>query len=118
MRKLHVAMVIGGALLASASVAEGQRGKVPKGQMPSAGMCRIWIDGVPPGRQPAQTDCATARANAPANSRILTGLNTGNVSGTYDPRYPNRTGGTYDPRYPNRTGGVYDPRYPNGNGGT
>jgi len=36
-------------------------------------MCRIWINGVPPGRQPAQTDCATARANLPPNATIIYG---------------------------------------------
>jgi hypothetical protein len=36
-------------------------------------MCRVWIDGVPPGRQPAPTDCATARRTAPANARIVYG---------------------------------------------
>lgn len=47
--------------------------KIPPGQLPPAGMCRIWIDGVPPGRQPAPTDCQTAVANKPANARILWG---------------------------------------------
>ncbi len=46
---------------------------VPPGQRPPAGMCRIWINGVPPGRQAAPTDCATARANVPANGRVLVG---------------------------------------------
>ena len=47
--------------------------RVPPGQMPPAGMCRIWIDGVPPGRQPAATDCATAERNRPSNARVLYG---------------------------------------------
>ena len=52
---------------------KGKRGpdKVPPGHLPPAGMCRVWIDGVPPGRQPRPTDCATARRDAPANSRIV-----------------------------------------------
>jgi hypothetical protein len=52
----------------------------PKGQptMPSAyrppqGMCRIWIEGVPPGQQPAPTDCVTAVRNRPANGRVIFG---------------------------------------------
>jgi hypothetical protein len=54
MSKTRIAMVIGGALLAAAPAAGAQgRGSVPPGQMPSPGMCRVWIDGVPPGRQPA-----------------------------------------------------------------
>ncbi|MGZ8493336.1 MAG: hypothetical protein ACXWZS_14155, partial [Gemmatirosa sp.] len=46
---------------------------VPRGHLPPPGLCRIWIDGVPPGRQPRATDCATARRNRPANARILYG---------------------------------------------
>jgi hypothetical protein len=47
--------------------------KIPPGQLPPAGMCRIWIDGVPPGRQPAPTDCQTAVATKPANARVIWG---------------------------------------------
>lgn len=48
-------------------------GKVPPGHLPPAGMCRIWIDGVPPGQQPAPTDCATAVATKPGNARVIWG---------------------------------------------
>jgi hypothetical protein len=43
-------------------------------------MCRIWIDGVPPGHQQAPTDCETAVRNQPPNSRIIWGDNTTNRS--------------------------------------
>lgn len=46
---------------------------VPPGFFPPAGMCRIWIDGVPAGKQPAPTDCASAVRNRPANARVLFG---------------------------------------------
>ncbi len=37
-------------------------------------MCRVWIDGVPPGRQPATTDCVTARARATSSGgRVIYG---------------------------------------------
>jgi hypothetical protein len=49
---------------------------VPPGHLPPAGMCRIWIDGVPPGKQPAPTDCNTAIARRPANARVLFGNDT------------------------------------------
>jgi hypothetical protein len=82
---------------------------IPPGQMPPAGMCRIWIDGVPPGRQPAPTDCTTAQRNVPANGRVIYG------SGT-QPSYPNRNypagtvhNGRYDPRLDPRSP-QYDPR--------
>jgi hypothetical protein len=119
MQKTRIALVIGGALFAATSVAGAQmRDNIPQGQMPSPGMCRVWLDGVPAGRQPAQTDCVTARRSAPANSRIIYGSQTGaTVQG--DPRKttvdgdPRKSGqvignGTYDPR---RTDdGRYDSR--------
>lgn len=76
-------------LVLSAGVAEAQRRPsqsgnaqteqsrrdpaVPKGFAPPAGMCRIWINGVPPGNQPAPTDCASAVRNRPANGKVLFG---------------------------------------------
>ena len=36
---------------------------VPPGQMPPAGLCRVWYDGVPPGRQPGVTSCSEAVAS-------------------------------------------------------
>lgn len=55
-----------------------QRGtrKVPPGHLPPRGMCRVWIDGVPPGRQPAPTSCANAqrdRVHYGANARVIYG---------------------------------------------
>ncbi|MBA3645847.1 MAG: hypothetical protein H0W63_06670 [Gemmatimonadaceae bacterium] len=44
---------------------------VPHGFAPPAGMCRIWIDGVPADLQPAPTDCATAVKNRPLNGRVI-----------------------------------------------
>src|ERR1700694_4254970 len=46
---------------------------VPPGFYPPAGMCRIWINGVPAGQQPAPTDCASAVRNRPANGKVLFG---------------------------------------------
>lgn len=46
---------------------------VPPGFLPPAGMCRIWINDVPPGQQPAPTDCASAVRNRPVNGRVLFG---------------------------------------------
>jgi hypothetical protein len=36
-------------------------------------MCRIWIDGLPPARQPEPTDCATAVRERPAGARVIFG---------------------------------------------
>ena len=64
------------ALGLAASPAVAQRGqgpdKVPRGHYPPRGMCRIWFDGVAPGRQPAPTDCETAFRRAPDRARIIT----------------------------------------------
>jgi hypothetical protein len=46
---------------------------VPPAFYPPAGMCRIWINEVPAGQQPAPTDCASAVRNRPANGRVLFG---------------------------------------------
>ena len=46
---------------------------VPPGFYPPAGMCRIWINGVPAAQQPAPTDCASAVRNRPANGKVLFG---------------------------------------------
>ncbi|HEX2212374.1 MAG TPA: hypothetical protein VHH12_02720, partial [Mycobacterium sp.] len=44
---------------------------IPRGHLPPAGMCRVWIDGMPPGRQARPTDCRTAVRNAPRNARVI-----------------------------------------------
>jgi hypothetical protein len=46
---------------------------VPPGFFPPAGMCRIWLNEVPAGQQPAPTDCASAVRNRPSNGRVLFG---------------------------------------------
>jgi len=46
---------------------------VPAAYRPPAGMCRIWIGGVPPGQQAAPTDCVTAVRNRPANGFVIFG---------------------------------------------
>ena len=44
---------------------------IPRGHLPPRGMCRVWIDGVPPGRQARPTDCRTAARNAPPRARVI-----------------------------------------------
>jgi hypothetical protein len=46
---------------------------VPSAFYPPVGMCRIWINEVPAGQQPAPTDCASAVRNRPTNGRVLFG---------------------------------------------
>ncbi len=94
--RLVVLALVG--LIASASLAEAQRpvpvnprtntvpqrgsGQVvPRAFYPPAGMCRIWINEVPAGQQPAPTDCASAVRNRPANGRVLFGDDPPNPKG-------------------------------------
>ena len=49
------------------------KGGVPREFLPPAGMCRVWMDGVPPQQQPAPTDCASAVRNKPSNARVIYG---------------------------------------------
>ena len=44
---------------------------VPQTHLPPPGMCRIWLDNVPPAQQPAPTDCASAARNLPRNGRLI-----------------------------------------------
>ncbi|WP_373065283.1 hypothetical protein [Gemmatimonas sp.] len=46
---------------------------IPKGYRPPAGMCRVWVEGVPAAQQPAPTDCASAVRNKAANGRVIYG---------------------------------------------
>lgn len=67
--------------LALAAPAEGQRrdrdrdrnDDIPKAYVPPPGMCRVWLDGVPAGQQPAPTECKTALRNKPAKARVIFG---------------------------------------------
>lgn len=71
-RSLSVAA--GVALISLSAPAQAQEGfGIPPEFVPPAGMCRIWIDNVPAGQQPAPTDCITAVRNRPANGRVLFG---------------------------------------------
>ena len=58
-----------------AGVATAQQGgdDVPKAYRPPPGMCRIWLNKVPPKQQPAPTDCPTAVRNRPPNGRVIFG---------------------------------------------
>jgi len=62
-----------GSLVAQSRSDKGEKVEIPKEYMPPAGMCRVWIDGVPAAQQPAPTDCATAVRTRPANSRVIYG---------------------------------------------
>ena len=46
---------------------------VPPGHYPSAGECRLWYAGKPPGQQPRPTSCASLRGRVPAGAFVLYG---------------------------------------------
>lgn len=73
--KLAAVLIAATATTASAQTGGRNSNGVPPGQRPPDGMCRVWVDGVAPGRQSAVTDCATAQAQArvTANSRVIYG---------------------------------------------
>jgi len=98
-------IIIATAGVATAATAQG-RGRnatgYPPGFRPPPGMCRVWIQGVPPGHQPGVTDCITARASARYNSRVIYG------DRGYNPVY-------YNPNY-RRTPGIYSRTIYDGDG--
>jgi|SRR5688572_3430918 len=49
--------------------------KIPPGHLPPRGLCRVWIDGVPPGQQPPVESCTQARVRAASttNARVIYG---------------------------------------------
>jgi len=72
MSRWVVVMVVAFAAPLGAQV-PGAGTTVPDGYRPPPGMCRIWIENVPPDRQPAPTDCATAVRRRPANAKVIFG---------------------------------------------
>ena len=48
---------------------------IPPGHLPPRGLCRVWIDGVPPGQQPPVTSCAQAESDRfrYSNARVIYG---------------------------------------------
>ena len=115
------------AMVAGTSEAQGngRNGRnqgIPPGQMPPAGMCRVWYDNLPPGRQPRATSCDQAErlASRDRNARVIYG-NDVYGSNSRDQRYRDRAYGntnpndrTYGNTYPNDR--VYGNTYPNTNG--
>jgi hypothetical protein len=70
----HFAALLAGFALSAATLhAQSSSSNVPDSHRPPPGMCRIWIDGVPPTHQPAPTDCATAIRKRPLNARVVFG---------------------------------------------
>lgn len=68
-----------GSLALAAPTAEAQsRGTdrtedIPRAYVPPPGMCRVWLDDVPAGQQPAPTDCKTALRKKPPKAQVIFG---------------------------------------------
>jgi len=76
-RILPLITLVCSASLAGVAHAQDRGGKgeeeVPKAYRPPPGMCRIWLEKVPPKQQPAPTDCPTAVRNRPPNGQVIFG---------------------------------------------
>jgi hypothetical protein len=57
--------------VASGGGADRARLGIPSGQLPRPGLCRVWIPGVPPGRQALARTCDNVLATAPPGSWVL-----------------------------------------------
>jgi hypothetical protein len=93
MRSVTAALVLIGAIAVPAA-AQGRGGwsqdRVPPGQMPPAGLCRVWYSGVPPGRQPPPMSCRDAEriASRSRDARVVYGAERpANRRDGYDDRY-------------------------------
>jgi hypothetical protein len=116
MKRAALALILIG-LAASPALAQG-RGKnkqgIPPGHVPPDGLCRVWYEGVPPGRQPRPTGCDEAEriASRDRDARVIYGSGPRQNAPIYrdDRRYPGdiyRDGDVYggtDGRRPNPTG--------------
>jgi hypothetical protein len=52
---------------------ETHSSKIPPGQMPPPGKCRIWFPGKPPGQQPPPGDCRELKSNIPPGAWLIRG---------------------------------------------
>ena len=52
---------------------ESRLPKIPPGQMPPPGKCRIWFPGEPPGKQPPPGDCRELRHQVPPGAWLIRG---------------------------------------------
>lgn len=99
MRTAAVTIIVIG-LAATAGLDAQGRGRraqgVPPGQLPPAGLCRVWYDGQPPGRQPAPTNCDRAEqiASRDRNARVIYGNRSGRADEGWRTNDDNRTGGS------------------------
>ena len=83
----HLALLLAGFAFSTATLQAQSSSGVPDSNRPPPGMCRIWIDGVPPAHQPAPTDCATAIRKRPMNARVVFGNEPAGVERGFAPSH-------------------------------
>ena len=87
-------------LTATAGIQAQGRGRqaqgIPPGHVPPAGQCRVWYDNVPPGRQPAPTNCDRAEqiASRDRDARVIYGNRTSRADEDWRTSDSYRTGGS------------------------
>ena len=52
---------------------ESRSPRIPPGQMPPPGKCRIWFPGEPPGQQPPPGDCSDLERQVPPGALLIRG---------------------------------------------
>jgi hypothetical protein len=87
----YLAILVAGLALSTATLHAQASNSVPESHRPPPGMCRIWIDGVPPTHQPAPTDCATAIRKRPMNARVVFGSDARGNERSFAPAPPRQT---------------------------
>ncbi len=99
-----LAGALGCASMSAQRTQEVGYGGVSPADYPPAGMCRVWLEGLPRDRQPGATDCETARRAAAGRVRVLYGDEAPGrgEAGGGDYGLPAPSGGDY---------GGYSPRY-------
>ena len=70
---MPVLLVCAAAASLQAQESRESSARVPAAYAPPAGLCRLWIEGVPASQQPAPTDCANAIKNRPSNAAVVFG---------------------------------------------
>ena len=45
--------------------------KIPPGHLPPPGQCRVWVQGLPPGKQPRARGCSGIEDSAPPSSWVV-----------------------------------------------
>ncbi len=73
MLKSLIVIAVSGLFAIGTSVSAQGTQRVPDSYRPPPGMCRIWLNDVPPARQPEPTDCPSAIRRRPPNARVIFG---------------------------------------------